>query len=764
MKARGPILAVALAATLTGLVLVSAKLSTRSDTLSEATATAGTEASATATNTASTSGTGTSTAGGSSSAAQLSAAAQALERRCPWLSPARPVATRVNELLAAMTPRDEAVMLHLLKVGTNGVPYQGYTPAIPALCIPIITEQDGAAGVAMGFHGVTQLPAPIANAAAFDPTLAGDYGSVIGAEDAAKGVDMALAPTINIDRSPLWGRSYESLGEDPYLTASLAVPLVNGIQSHRVVAVVKHYAAYNQETKRGTLQDDSVVSERALREIYLPAWSSVVQLADPGAVMCSYNLVNGTPACENEDLLQNVLRDEWGFSGFVRSDCGSVYNETAAIAAKVSQVKCTALYNADTLAAAVKTGEITKSALDALARPLFTVLFQYNLIGSPHPLTPEVDVTSASHSAVALAADNEGAVLLKNTGGLLPLNFSSLASVALIGAHDGTPMPAGFGAVRVQPTNPVSALTALRARLGYRVHYDSGANIADAAESARHAQVAIVVVSDTEAEGRDRVSLQLPGDQDRLIGAVEAANPRTVVVLETGSAVLMPWLPQTPALLETWYPGETAGTSLVALLSGEVNPSGKLPVSFPVNEANMPDNTSATFGGVDGKTQYADGIDVGYRWYETHPGAAAFAFGYGLSYTKFHYSDLHITANNPKGVALEATVANTGHAAGATVVQCYVGAPAASGEPPRQLRGFQRVQLAPGQSKTVQLHLTPGDLAQWSDASNSWIIAPGTYHIWVGDGSDLANLPLSETVTLRSGALGVNSGLTPYSN
>ncbi len=255
-----------------------------------------------------------------------------------------------------MTPRDEAVMLHLLKVGTNGVPYQGYTPAIPSLCIPIITEQDGAAGVAMGFHGVTQLPAPIANAAAFDPTLAGDYGSVIGAEDAAKGVDMALAPTINIDRSPLWGRSYESLGEDPYLTASLAVPLVNGIQSHRVVAVVKHYAAYNQETKRGTLQDDSVVSERALREIYLPAWSSVVQLADPGAVMCSYNLVNGTPACENEDLLQNVLRDEWGFSGFVRSDCGSVYDEKAAIAAKVSQVKCTALYNADTLAAAVKTG------------------------------------------------------------------------------------------------------------------------------------------------------------------------------------------------------------------------------------------------------------------------------------------------------------------------------------------------------------------------------------------------------------------------
>jgi beta-glucosidase len=758
MKHRGGLVATGLVAAMVAVTLISSKIGNGSSAVSEKTATA------TSQPTDGEKTTDVATARSAPAITLLPPSAQAQLRRCPWLSPARSVATRVNELLAAISPRDEAAMLHLLRVGTNGVPYQGYTAAIPALCIPTITEQDGAAGVAMGFHQVTQLPAPIADAAAFDPTLAASYGGVIGAEDAAKGVDLALSPTINIDRSPLWGRSYESLGEDPYLTASLAVPLVNGIQSHRVVSVVKHFAAYNQETMRGTLEDNSVVSERAMREVYLPAWSSVVQLANPGAVMCSYNLINGVPACQNEDLLQNILRNEWGFSGFVRSDCGSVYNQSQAMAVGVSQVKCTTLYDPDTLAAAVKAGQLSKASLDSLARPLFTVLFQYNLIASPHPLNPEADVTSAAHSAVALATNNEGAVLLKNTGSLLPLNFNSVSSLALIGAQDATPMPAGFGAVRVAPTHPVSVLSALRARLGDRLHYDRGADIQDAVALASHAQVAIVVVSDTEAEGRDRVNLQLPGLQNQLIEAVAAANPRTIVVLETGSAVLMPWLAKTPAVLETWYPGETAGTSLVSLLSGDVNPSGKLPVSFPTSESAMPDNTPATFGGVGGKTLYNDGVEVGYRWYDSRPGTVAFPFGYGLSYTKFHYSDLRITADNADGVSLQTTVSNAGKVAGTDVVQCYLGSPAAAGEPPRQLRGFQRVALDPGQSKTIQMHLTPGDMAQWSETSHSWIITAGLYRVWVGDGSDLANLPLSQTFSLRSGALGVNSGPGPSTN
>jgi beta-glucosidase len=692
--------------------------------------------------------------------ADANSATPAVPESCPWLSTAHPVQQRVAELLAAMTPVQEATILHLLHVGTNGVPYQGFTPAIPSLCIPTITEQDGSAGVAESFRGVTQLPAPIADGAAFDPSLASRYGSVIGAENAAKGVDMALAPTINIDRSPLWGRSYESLGEDPYLTASLAVPLVDGIQSHRVVAVVKHFAAYNQETKRGTLQDDSVVSERALREIYLPAWAAVVQQADPGAVMCSYNLINGTPACQSESLLQSVLRAEWGFSGFVRSDCGSVYDQQAAITVGVSQVKCTPLYNPTTIAAAVGAGQLSKATLDALARPLLTVLFRYDLIADPHPLQPQVLATSAVDQAVALATDNEGAVLLKNAG-LLPLDFARLSSLALIGPQDGTPMPAGFGAVRVRPSHLVTALAGLQARLGSRVHYADGVNPAEAAAVARRSEVAVVVVYDAEAEGRDRTTLSLSSAQNQLVEAVEAANPRTVVVLETGSAVLMPWLARTPAVLETWYPGEQAGVSLAGLLSGKVDPSGKLPVSFPQSEAAMPAATPATFGGVGAKTLYSEDIAVGYRWYETHPGTVAFPFGYGLSYTAYRYSGLKVTGTATSGLSVEATVANTGRVAGADIVQSYLGAPALTGEPPRQLRGFQRVALAPGQAKTVQLHLSPGDLAHWSSTAHTWVVTPGSYRIWVGDASDPAHLPLSASIRIGAATLGVRSGPAP---
>jgi len=677
---------------------------------------------------------------------------------CPWLSSSTAVGTRVDELLHAMTPLEEATLLHLLKVGTDGIPYQGFTPGMARLCIPMITEQDGAAGVAMGFHDVTQLPAPIADAAAFDPALAGRYGDVIGAEDATKGVDVALAPTINIDRSPQWGRSYESLGEDPFLTGTLAVPLVQSIQSHRVVASVKHLAAYNQETKRGTLQDDSIVSTRALREIYLPAWSAVVQQAHPGSIMCAYDLVNGTPSCESLDLLQQVLHDEWQFNGFVRSDCGSVYHEAAAMAAGVSQVKCSPFYDPATLDDAVRTGRISRATLDALARPLLRVLFRFDLIANPHQADADAVATTPAHQAVALATAEEGTVLLKNTGHLLPLDLAHLSSIALVGANGGTPMPAGYGAVHVQPTHPVNALAALRARLGDRVRYSDGANITDAVQVARHAQVAVVVVSDVEAEDRDRPNLELPGNQDQLVEAVEAANPRTVVVLETGSAVLMPWLAHTPALVETWYPGEVAGTSLVAVLSGEIDPGGKLPVTFPASATPRPADSPDTFGGVGGKTSYAEGIDVGYRWYQAKGTTPAFAFGFGLSYTSFGFSALRATGDSGAGVSVRATVTNTGRVAGSDVVQCYLGAPASTGEPPRQLRGYQRVTLQPGQSTTVLLHLAPGDLAQWSDPQRAWVVAPGAYRLWIGDGSEPSELPLAATVSLAAANLGSNSG------
>jgi beta-glucosidase len=685
---------------------------------------------------------------------------------CPWLDSDTPVATRVDMLIHAMTPLDEATLLHLLQVNL-AVPYEGYTPAIPTLCIPEITEQDGAAGVASGFMktvndfpGVTQLPAPIADAAAFDPGLAHQYGDVIGAEDATKGIGLALSPTINIDRSPLWGRSYETLGEDPYLTASLATPLVQGIQGNRVVSVLKHFAVYNQELNRGTNLDDALVSDRALHEIYLPAFSAATQAGNAGAVMCSYNLINGVPACQNAALLDGILRGQWHFDGFVRSDCGSVYNEAAAMAVGVSQVKCTHLYSPAALAAAVKSGQLARAELDGLARPLLIVLFQYDLIANPHPLDPDRIATTPAHRAVAQRTNAEGSVLLKNDRNVLPLDLRHISSVALIGPSGGTPMPAGHGAMHVRATNPVTAEAALRPVFGSRLRYYDGVDTHIAAGVARGAGAAIVVVHDAEAELHDRTSLELPGNQDALVAAVAAANPRTIVVLETGSAVLMPWLGVVSSVLETWYPGETAGPALVDLVSGKVNPSGKLPVTFPTSAtpSSMPNATPATFGGTEGRISYADDINVGYRWYQVNQVQPQFDFGYGLSYTRFHFSAMQAKPTSGGGVTVQATVTNVGLVRGTDVVQCYLGYPTQAGEAPRQLRAFTRLDLAPKESKTVKFALAPGALSTWDTGSGSWVVPAGTFHLFVGDGSAPANLPLTATVQLAATSLGPNSG------
>jgi beta-glucosidase len=656
-----------------------------------------------------------------------------------------------------MTPQQEASLLHLININLSAR-FEGYTPAIPSLCLPMITEQDGSAGVGTGLTGVTQLPAPIADAAAFDPSLATAYGQVIGSEDAAKGIDAALAPTINIDRTSLWGRSFESLGEDPYLSAALAPPLVRGIQANRVVAVVKHFAVYNQELHRGTPLDDAVVSDRALHEVYLPAFRAAVQEGGAGAVMCSYNLINGTPACQDAALINQVLREQWHFAGFVRSDCGSVYNQTAALAVGLSQVKCSRLYNPADLAAAVEAGRLPRQVLDALARPLLTVLFRFDLIARPHPAELDAVVTSVAHRAVALATADEGSVLLVNRGGLLPLDTAHLGSLALIGPNGGTPMPAGFGAARVLPGRSVTALAAWHQLLGPRLRYADGSNLAAAVALARESQVAVVVVHDVEAERVDRSTLALSSDQDALVTAVAGANPRTVVVLETGSAVLMPWLPRVAAVLETWYPGEQAGNSLVDLLTGRVNPSGKLPVTFPALGSQMPAGTPSTFGGVNGQTLYAEGLAVGYRWYEERGVRPAFSFGYGLSYTHFSFSGLTVRPAPAGAVTVTATLTNTGRMVGADVVQCYLSDPAATGEPLRQLRGFTRVNLRPGQSQTVTFTLTSGDLAVWDTASGGWVVPAGRYRVWVGDGSDLSSLPLTGTIDVAAASLGADSG------
>jgi beta-glucosidase len=689
--------------------------------------------------------------------------------RCPWLGPGLSVATRVDEVMARITPAEEADLLYL-HPDTATIPYEGFTAPIPALCIPMITEQDGATGVASGyadrpdvlraFVGATQLPAPVALAAAMDPALAARYGGVIGAEDAASGIDMALAPTLNVDRSPLWGRSYETLGEDPSLVAALGVPLVEGIQSHRVVSVVKHLAAYGQELYRGTVRNDDIVSARAIHEIYLPPFSAAVQQARPGAVMCAFNLINGVPSCQDRGLLDATLDRDWGFTGFVRSDCGSIFSAVASLDAGVAQAKCTPAYQPANVLADVTSGQVAAATLRTLARRVLGVLFRDDLVAAPH-VRRRGPVSTAADRAVARAVDDEGAVLLRNDHRLLPLDLARVRSLALIGAGGGTPMPTGHGVLYVRPEHAVTAADALRRVLGSRLTYVDGSDIAAAVVAARRASVAVVVVTDDEGEGRDRSSLTLPGDQNALVEAVEAVNPRTVVVLETGAAVVMPWLAETPALLETWYPGQVAGLSLLDLLSGRVDPSGKLPDTFPTTEARSPAHSAATFGGVDGRIDYREGIDVGYRWYEVHDVRPAFAFGFGLSYTRFRFGALRVTGDSASGLDVTATVTNVGPVSGADVVQCYLGDPPATGEPPRQLRAFARVDLAPGASRTVHLQLTPGDLAVWQDRLREWGVAAGAYRVLVGDGSAPGELPLRTTVELGATELGPASGPGP---
>jgi beta-glucosidase len=333
-----------------------------------------------------------------------------------------------------------------------------------------------------------------------------------------------------------------------------------------------------------------------------------------------------------------------------------------------------------------------------------------------------------------------------------------MKSLALIGPGEGTPMPAGFGAMHVRPSRPVSALAALRGVMGNRVRYNDGGDISDAVQLAASSEAAVVVVHDVQTERHDRTSLALPGNQDALVSAVAAANRHTIVVLETGSGVLMPWLNSVSSVLETWYPGEQAGPSLVDLLSGRANPSGKLPVTFPASAAAMPANTAATFGGLHGRTVYEEGLNVGYRWYDSQQVTPAFTFGYGLSYTHFRFADLRTTPGAAGGMSVTATITNIGHAAGADVAQCYLGYPGTSGEPPRQLRSFVRVQLKPGQTKTVRFDLSAGDLSHWDSSSQRWVVDPGTYQVWVGDGSDPSSLPLTTTLNVDGATLEASSG------
>jgi beta-glucosidase len=684
---------------------------------------------------------------------------------CPWVGSAAPAAVRATMVLGQMTTQEKIAMVHGITTPAQsinlqpGAPaYVGVVPAIPRLCVPALNLEDGPAGVGDGMKGVTQLPAPVAAAASWDTFVVTQYGAVIGAEQWGKGANVVLAPTVNIVRDPRWGRAFESLGEDPYLASQLAVADIDGIQAQGPMAQVKHLAAYNQETFRDTPLDDAIVSARTLHEVYLPAFEAAVQDAGVASVMCSYNEVNGHPACAQPHLLTQVLKGEFGFTGFVTSDWFALTSSAPSVLAGLDLEMPDACFLGTQLQPAIRAGAVPTARLDDMVRRILGEMFRFGLFDRRPTGSPKATVTGPAHAGFARTAAEAGTVLLKNGHGILPIDPGRTPSIAVIGAGGGPqPQSAGGGSAAVVAPYAVSPSRAIARRAGpdTRVVYDDGTDLAKAAADARASRVAIVFAGLFDQEGRDQTTVLLPAADNALVSTVAAANPNTVVVLNTGSAVVMPWLDQVAGVLEAWYPGQEDGNAMAALLFGDVDPSGKLPVTFPASQSQLPAATAARWPGVGGQVQYSEGLFVGYRWYDANHLSPAFPFGYGLSYTTFAVHDMTLSAPVTAGgrETVTAEVTNTGHRAGADVVQLYVGDPARTGEPVRTLAGFQKVRLAPGQTTRVRFDLKPRALSFWDGASQRWQAIPGVYRVWLGDSS--RNLPVTAaftlTRTLRSG-------------
>lgn len=780
--------------------------------------------------------------------------ASASSAACPWVNSQAPTSAKVADVIDHMSLDDEITMVE----GHGNAPpnpYVFYMPGIPDLCIPQLGEEDGPAGVADQLTGVTQLPAGVGLAATFSPSLARQYGQVIGSEELGKGAAVNLGPTINIDRDPRWGRSFEAFTEDPFLNSALGVSEIKGVQSTGEMSQVKHYAAYNQETNRNTPQDDVIVTTRVLREIYEPAFQTAVQDANVGSIMCSYSSVGGEFACQNNDLLNTTLKQLWGFEGFVTSDYGALHDTDGAVNG-TDQEQPFNTYFGTALEQQVQSGQVPRAVLNTMVSRMLTEMFRFGIIDHPPAGTPSDAVTSPAHVAVATSVADQSATLLKNDGATLPLSPNHGGTVAVIGpSASASPTYGGGGSAYVIPSQTVTPLQGMEAAAGHgtQLTYQQGLptddslpaipasalspayaptpfggsysgtltapetgtyvlaienpcgcytptylsldgqqliddpstppvhvysvavdltagqtyslsisgdsdkllwgtpsalapGIDDAVAAAKSADTTVVVVSDdTESEATDRLSLNLPSAQDELISDVAAVNPHTVVVVNSGAPVVMPWLSQVASVLEDWYPGEVSGTSLARVLFGRVDPGGHLPVTFPTGLGQVPASTAAQWPGVNGQVLYSEGLDVGYRWYDAHSLTPLFPFGYGLSYTKFAFSHLRVMGKPGNGVGdmhVSATVANVGQRAGSDVAQLYLADPPAAGEPPRQLVGFQRVNLRSGQSSQVQFTVTPRDTWWWDESANGWNQSTGHYGLFIGDSSALSDLPL----------------------
>lgn len=650
----------------------------------------------------------------------------------------------------------------------------GFVPGIPRLNWPPLRESDGPLGVAnmkSWIRGIddqaTALPSAIAWAASFDPTLAGRAGEVIGQEAHAKGFNVMLSGGVNLAREPRNGRTFEYAGEDPLLAGRIIGANISGIQRRNVVSTIKHFALNDQESGRGVL--DARITEAGARESDLLAFEIGIRRGQPGSVMCSYNRVNGDYACENDWLLNRVLKRDWGFRGWVMSDWGGVHNLEKAVRSGLDQQSPQDEDFFAGLVDATRKGEISKVRVRDMA---FRIVRSMIAVGAiDNPAAPGGKIDREGNIAVARTQAEAGAVLLKNEG-LLPLQGKR--RIVVIGGYadigvllgGGGSMVNPYGGVVHQdnaiglaalskwsfaPSSPLRALRALRPDL--EIAFDDGKDPARAAEAAHRADVAIVFGLKLGTEAFDTSDLSLPNKQDELIAAVAAANPQTAVVLETGGAVTMPWLGSVNAVLQAWYPGQSGGEAIAAILTGKVSPSGRLPITFPAGVEQLP---RKVVGGYDPKAglfspqpapfavDYYEGSDVGYRWFERSKAAPLFPFGFGLTYTTFRHSGLRVGSS--KKVQVSFTVTNVGSRPGVDVPQLYVAPPNRT----HRLAGWARVALKPGESRRVTIDADPWILASYQQ--HGWHRIGGSYDLWVSPSANLSGL--HTTVQLRPGPRG----------
>ena len=659
-----------------------------------------------------------------------------------WTNTDLTAAQRADALVAAMTQAEKIAMV----CGAGG-PYIGNIPGNKRLGIPALGFQDGPGGAGDWNTEVTAFPAPICLAASWDAALMRQYGTLIGMEERGKGGQGLLGPTMNMARAYQNGRNFESYGEDPYLASVMGAAHVQGIQSQGVIATAKHFVCNDQETDRWLVSADA--DERTRQEIYYQPFMACVQ-SGLGAIMAAYNRVNGRSACESE-ALNATVKKLWGYDGFIMSDWDAYFSTVGAANNGLDMDMYNGAFSSVPLAAAIAAGDVPVADLNGMVHSILTTMFR--LGDFDHPSTGKISdkVTSAAHAEFDRDAAAAGTVLLQNRGGLLPLNPLTVHSIAVIGSAASTkPISNGLGSGSVPlpyDTTPLAGIVD-RAGPGMTVNYSQGdGNIPAAVSLAQTSDIVILCVGERTGESRDRDSLSLPGDQDALINAVAAVNTNTIVVIYCSSATLLPWSDQVAAALVAWYPGQENGHALARVMFGDVNPSGKLPVTFPAAADEVPANTPAQFPGEKGHVAYVEGLDIGYRWFDANHVTPRFPFGHGLSYTTFGYSNLTVSAVSPSGqVQIGLDVSNTGSHSGAEVPQLYLGFPSAAGEPPKLLKGFSKVTLAAGETRHVTFNLDWLNLANWDASARGWLVTPGTFQVMVGASSRDLRLQGSFTV------------------